>query len=146
MTRCAASCSWSGLAAPAPGRRATSSPRRARHGPSAPTRGSASSAPASARRLAKEGHDPLAKRARVPVLTFRSAAEAPVESKRSGRRSAKHAAASDARSGESPARWRTADSTACSPNRGSSDASAEWFAGSAVRRAGRVICANNSAR
>lgn len=45
-----------------------------------------------ARRLAKDGRDPLAERARVPALTFRAAAEALVESKRPGWRNAKHAA------------------------------------------------------
>src|SRR4051812_36965304 len=45
-----------------------------------------------ARRLVKEGRDPLADRARVPALTFKAAAEALIESKRPGWRNAKHAA------------------------------------------------------
>jgi integrase len=45
-----------------------------------------------ARALVKEGRDPLAERARVPALTFKTAAEALIESKRPGWRNAKHAA------------------------------------------------------
>src|SRR5215210_4697153 len=45
-----------------------------------------------ARRLVKEGRDPLAERGRAGGLTFRVAAEALVESKRPGWRNAKHAA------------------------------------------------------
>ena len=45
-----------------------------------------------ARRLVKEGVDPLAERQRQSVLTFRAAAEALIESKRVGWRNAKHAA------------------------------------------------------
>ena len=46
-----------------------------------------------ARRLAKDGRDPLAERAAgVPALTFEAAAEALIESKRPGWRNAKHAA------------------------------------------------------
>jgi integrase len=45
-----------------------------------------------ARRLVKEGRDPLAERARVRALTFRAATEALIESKRPGWRNAKHAA------------------------------------------------------
>src|SRR3954447_4273740 len=37
-----------------------------------------------ARRLAKEGRDPLAERARVPALTFKTAAGALIESRRHG--------------------------------------------------------------
>ena len=45
-----------------------------------------------ARRLVKEGIDPLSERARIPALTFKAAAEALIESKRPGWRNAKHAA------------------------------------------------------
>src|SRR5919199_5770739 len=45
-----------------------------------------------ARRLVKEGRDPLAERARGTALTFKAAAEALIESKRPGWRNAKHAA------------------------------------------------------
>src|SRR4051794_8811534 len=45
-----------------------------------------------ARRLVKEGCDPLADRARHPALTFKAAAEALIESRRPGWRNAKHAA------------------------------------------------------
>ena len=44
-----------------------------------------------ARRLIKEGLDPLAERGRAKALTFRTAAEAVIESKRPGWRNAKHA-------------------------------------------------------
>src|SRR3954465_1511741 len=45
-----------------------------------------------ARRLVKEGRDPLAERSRTPALTFKAAAEALIDSKRPGWRNAKHAA------------------------------------------------------
>ena len=45
-----------------------------------------------ARRLVKEGRDPLAERSRGTALTFKAAAEALIESKRPGWRNAKHAA------------------------------------------------------
>jgi integrase len=45
-----------------------------------------------ARRLAKEGRDPLVERARAPSLTFKKAAEELIENKRPGWRNAKHAA------------------------------------------------------
>jgi integrase len=45
-----------------------------------------------ARRLVKEGRDPLSERARTPALAFKAAAEALIESKRAGWRNAKHAA------------------------------------------------------
>jgi integrase len=45
-----------------------------------------------ARRLVKEGIDPLAERRRQQALTFRAAAEALIESKRPGWKNAKHAA------------------------------------------------------
>lgn len=45
-----------------------------------------------ARRLAKEGHDPLAERRKQQALTFRAAAEALIDSKRTGWKNAKHAA------------------------------------------------------
>jgi integrase len=45
-----------------------------------------------ARRLVKEGRDPLAERARTPALSFKAAAEALIENKRPGWRNAKHAA------------------------------------------------------
>jgi integrase len=45
-----------------------------------------------ARRLVKEGRDPLAERARTSALSFKAAAEALIENKRPGWRNAKHAA------------------------------------------------------
>ena len=45
-----------------------------------------------ARRLVKEGHDPLAERRKQQALTFRAAAEALIDSKRPGWKNAKHAA------------------------------------------------------
>src|SRR5687768_14509344 len=45
-----------------------------------------------ARRLVKEGRDPLAERRRSSALTFQSAAEALIAAKQPGWRSAKHAA------------------------------------------------------
>ncbi len=45
-----------------------------------------------ARRLVKEGRDPLAERARNPAFIFKAAADALIESKRPGWHNAKHAA------------------------------------------------------
>src|SRR3954454_25403827 len=67
-----------------------------------------------ARRLVKEGCDPLADRARVPALTFKAAAEALIESKRPGWRNAKHAA-----------QWTSTLETYACPVLGRLDASAD---------------------